>query len=133
MGKSILVIDDEEAVRRSFALSLKDTGYTIDTAASGEAGIKKVSSFEYDLIFLDLKMPGINGVETLRQIRKTNKKVPIYIFTAFQQEFLEELKIAQEEMLSFEILKKPVGAEQIVMLTKLILGQFEEAKEASHV
>jgi len=135
MSQRILVIDDEEAVRTSFTLALGDAGFEVDTAESGEKGLqmKKDKDTEYDLIFLDLKMPGMNGVETLRQIRKTDKRVPIYIFTAFHKEFFEELKIAQKEMLSFEILKKPIGTDLIVTLTKLILGQPEEAKEASYV
>ncbi len=135
MSQRILVIDDEEAVGTSFTLALGDAGFEVDTAESGEKGLqmKKDKDTEYDLIFLDLKMPGMNGVETLRQIRKTDKRVPVYIFTAFHKEFLEELKIARKEMLSFEILKKPIGTDLIVMLTKLILGQPEEAKEASYV
>ena len=135
MSQRILVIDDEEAVGTSFTLALGDAGFEVDTAESGEKGLqmKKDKDTEYDLIFLDLKMPGMNGVETLRQIRKTDKRVPIYIFTAFHKEFFEELKIARKEMLSFEILKKPIGTDLIVTLTKLILGQPEEAKEASYV
>ena len=133
MSQRILVIDDEEAVRTSFTLALGDAGFKVDTAESGEKGLQMKKEAEYDLIFLDLKMPGMNGVETLRQIRKTDKKVPIYIFTAFHKEFFEELKIARNEMLSFEILKKPIGTDLIVTLTKLILGQPEEAKEASYV
>ena len=133
MSERILVIDDEKAARMSFILALKDTGFEVDTAESGEKGLQMKNDAEYDLIFLDLKMPGMNGIETLRQIRKTDKKVPIYIFTAFHKEFLDELKIAQKEMLSFEVLKKPIGADLIVTLTKLILGQHEEAEEASYV
>ncbi len=133
MSKRILVIDDEEAVRMSFILALEDTGFEVDTAESGEKGLQMKKNAEYDLIFLDLKMPGMNGVETLRQIRKTDKKVPIYIFTAFHKEFFEELKIARKEMLSFEILKKPICTDLIVPLTKLVLGQPEEAKEPSYV
>ncbi len=133
MSKRILVIDDEEAVRTSFTLALGDAGFEVDTAESGEKGLQMKKDTEYDLIFLDLKMPGMSGVETLRQIRKTDKRVPIYIFTAFHKEFFEELKIARKEKLSFEILKKPIGTDLIVTLTKLILGQPEEAKEASYV
>jgi DNA-binding response OmpR family regulator len=133
MSKHILVIDDEEAVRTSFTLALGDAGFDVDTAESGEKGLQMKKDKEYDLIFLDLKMPGMNGVETLRQIRKIDKRVLIYIFTAFHKEFFEELKIARKEMLSFEILKKPIGTDLIVTLTNLILGQPEDAKEVSYV
>ncbi len=134
MNKRILVIDDEEAVRMSFTLALEGTGFEVDTAESGEKGLQmKKDDAEYDLIFLDLKMPGMNGIQTLRQIRETDKDVPIYIVTAFHKEFFEELKIARKEGLDFEVLKKPVSNEEIVLLTKSILGQCREAKEASYV
>ncbi len=81
MTKKILIIDDEEAIRKSFLLSLEDTDYTVETAESGEIGIQKRREAIFDLIFLDLKMPGINGVETLFELRKIDQNVPIYIVT----------------------------------------------------
>jgi len=133
MSKRILVIDDEEATRMSFTLALEDTGFKVDTAESGEKGLQMKKDAEYDLIFLDLKMPGMNGVQTLREIRKTDKEVPVYIVTAFHKEFFEKLKIARKEGLDFEVLKKPIGNEEIVLLTKSILGGVQEIKETSHV
>ena len=121
MSKNILVIDDEEDLRESFVLALKDTGYQVDTAGTGEEGIKKERSKKYDLIFLDLKMPGINGIEVLRKIRIVNKETPIYIITAFYKEFANELIIAEKEKLTFELIKKPIRNDQILLITKSIL------------
>ena len=78
MDKHILVIDDNEVIRKSFVLALKDTKYQVDTAESGEEGVDKERSKKYDLIFLDLKMPGMSGIEALRHIRKVNQKTPVY-------------------------------------------------------
>ena len=121
MQKRILVIDDEDAIRKSFVLALEDTNFQVDTVESGEKGIECVKKQLYDLIFLDLKMPGLNGVETLQEIRKTDKNVPVYFVTAFYGEFLSELENAQKEGLSFNILRKPVGMEEIEMLTRGVL------------
>jgi CheY-like chemotaxis protein len=121
MNKSILVIDDEEDIRKSFVSALEKTGYQIDTAESGKEGIRKERSKKYDLIFLDLKMPGIDGVEALREIRKVNEETPIYIITAFYQEFLDELNTALKEGLKFELLKKPIIDDQILSVAKSIL------------
>ncbi len=121
MSKHILVIDDEAAIRKSFVLALKDTVYQVDTAETGEEGVEKEQSKKYDLIFLDLKMPGMSGIEALREIRKVNKETPIYIITAFYKEFLDELKTAEKEGLSFELLKKPIVDEQILLVTKSVL------------
>ena len=122
MGKRILVIDDEEAIRKAFVLALEDTAYQVDTAESGEKGIEMEKEANYDLIFLDLKMPGMNGVETLRELRKMDKDVPIYIITAFYEEFFEELKGVEKDGIDFEVLRKPFRSEQIVLTAKSMLN-----------
>ena len=121
MSKRILVIDDEEAIRKSFVLALEDTGYRIDTADSGQKGLQMQRAAPYDLIYLDLKMPGLNGVQTLREIRKDHRQVPVYIVTAFYEEFAEELQQVADEGHAFQVLKKPIGNDQIVMATQGIL------------
>jgi DNA-binding response OmpR family regulator len=121
--KKILVIDDEEPVRKAFSLALEDTDYQVDTAESGEKGIEKYKNEGHDMIYLDLKMQGMNGVETLREIRKINDTVPVYIVTAFHQEFFGQLKSVQEDGISFELLNKPVNLDQIIMVTEGVLGK----------
>ncbi len=118
MSKNILVIDDEENLRESFVLALKDAGYQVDTAGTGEEGIEKERSKRYDLIFLDMKMPGMNGIEVLREIRKGNKETPIYIITAFYREFFDELKAVEKEGIAFEVIKKPIHSNEILLATK---------------
>ena len=108
--KSILVIDDDNAVRRAFALALEDTPYKVDGAESGEKGIEMEQNNKYSLIFLDLKMPGINGVETLRRIRKTSKDIPVYIVTAFYKSFLMDLKRFGTKDWILTFLKNPSAA-----------------------
>lgn len=121
MRKRILVIDDEASIRKSFKLSLEDTGYQVDEAESGIKGVEMEQANNYDLIFLDLKMPGMNGVETLRKLREFRKDKPIYIVTAFYGEFLDDLKSAQKDGIDFEVLQKPIGADQIVLVCKSLL------------
>ncbi len=121
MSKRILVIDDDEAIRKSFMLALEDTVYQVDTAESGEKGIEMERKSKYDLVFLDLKMPGLNGVETLRGLRKIDKDVPVYIVTAFFKEFFEGLRSVEEDGIDFQMLKKPIGAEDIVLVAKGVL------------
>lgn len=120
-SKRILVIDDEEAVRKSFVLALEETGYQVDTTASGEEGIRLWKKDPYDLVFLDLKMPGMDGVETLRALRSMDSTVPIYIITAFYGEFFEQLKIAEKENMEFDIMRKPIGGDGIRLVAKSIL------------
>lgn len=121
MSKRILVIDDDLAIRKSFALALEDADCQVDTAESGEEGIDKASNTEYDLIFLDLKMPGINGVETLIRLRDSGYKMSIYIITAFHEEFMDQLRVAADEGYEFEVMQKPIESQDLVRITKAIL------------
>lgn len=120
MAKRILVIDDEESIRKSFALWLDDMGYEVKTAASGEEGIKAEQERPNDLVFLDLKMPGMDGVETLRQLRLITE-APVYIVTAFHAEFLTELKMIRREGLEFELLRKPLDTDELLLVANSIL------------
>ena len=116
MSKRILSIDDDEAIRKSFVLAFEGTKYKIDTAESGQKALEKIKTNSYDLLFLDLKMPEMDGVETLRKIRKISKKIPIFILTAFHKEFFSKLKSASEDGLTFELLEKPIGVDEISLI-----------------
>jgi len=122
MSKKILVIDDNEGVRKSFVLALEDTNYKVDTAETGESGLEKQSNGTYDLVYLDLKMPGMNGVEVLKGIRKNDKNLPVYIITAFHKEFLDDLNSAADDGCHYELLKKPLDINQIISVTNGIFG-----------
>ncbi len=121
MSKQILVIDDDLAIRKSFTLALEDADCKVDTAQSGSEGVDKASNTKYDLIFLDLKMPGINGVETLIRLRDNGHKMPIYIITAFHEEFMDQLRVAADEGYEFEVMRKPILSHDLVKITEAIL------------
>ncbi|MBA7694429.1 Transcriptional regulatory protein ZraR [subsurface metagenome] len=120
MSISILVIDDEEVIRKSFILALDGTGYNVETAESGEKGIEKAQETNFDLIFLDLRMPGLDGVETLRELWKIGQTVPIYITTAFYEDFVDQLQSAADDAISFYLLKKPVDGDEIRSIAKVV-------------
>ena len=119
----ILVIDDEPAIRRSFELALEDSGYQVTTVDSGEKGVDEVNNHNYKLVFLDLKMPGMNGVQTLRKIREFSMSLPVYIVTAFHKEFLMELDDVRKEGLPFQLLRKPIGSIEILALAQSVLDR----------
>lgn len=122
MAKQILVIDDEEAVRKSFILALEDEDCEVTAADGGPKGLEAFRHKEYDLVFLDLRMPEMNGVQVLRAIRKINQEVPVYIVTAFHEEFFDELKVANQEGVLFELVEKPVTTERIILIVKSVFG-----------
>ena len=119
--KHILVIDDEEAVRRSFELALEDSGYMVTSVDNGASGVSEVKNNSYQLVFLDLKMPGMNGVKTLQKIREISMSLPIYVVTAFHKEFLIELDEVRKAGLPFQLLRKPIGSVEILALAQSVL------------
>jgi DNA-binding response OmpR family regulator len=82
MTANILVIEDEENIARLLRLELEHKGYAVETAANGKAGVKLALSNPWDLILLDVMLPGLNGVEVLRRIRQNGDTVPVIFLTA---------------------------------------------------
>ncbi len=80
---TILIVDDDDQLRRSFIKLLSEEGYTVDSAASGEDGIRKIQKKIPDLVILDMRLPGMNGLEAYRTIHAMDPKLPVIIMTAF--------------------------------------------------
>lgn len=122
MSKHILVIDDEEGIRDSFKLALEDGPYIVETAKTGEEGIEKAGITKPHLIFLDLKMPGMGGIEALRYLHKICPDIPIYIVTAFHKEYFQQLEEVLKDGVDCEVFSKPVDIHKIKELVDSILG-----------
>ena len=118
----ILVIDDEESVRDAFVDALEGMPFVVMTASGGPEALEILRGGPVSLVFLDLKMPGMDGVDVLRKIREADGAVPAYIVTAFYAEFLSRLQAAEDEGLAFQLLCKPVGQEAIRKVTTTALG-----------
>jgi DNA-binding NtrC family response regulator len=121
MGKRILIIDDDEAVRKAFHYALRATDYEVEMAASGEEGVRKALAASHDLVYLDLRMPDKDGIAVLREIRAVKPDLPVYIATAFHREYFKDLVKARNEGLAFELLSKPLERDQIIAITRGIL------------
>ena len=77
----ILAVEDEPDLRRTITRTLRENGYAVDAASDGRDGLDKARMWDYDLIILDVMMPGLDGWEVLRELRKT-KKTPVLMLTA---------------------------------------------------
>ncbi|MHB9093534.1 MAG: response regulator [Eubacteriales bacterium] len=93
MGAKLLVVDDQMGVRRLLFEAFNEEGYTVELAASGQEAVDKVNEAMPDLILMDMKMPGMNGIEALHEIKKTNDSVLVIMMTAYG-----ELEIVAEAM-----------------------------------
>ncbi len=83
MARSILVIDDERNMRWVLARALEKAGYEAVTAENGPAGLQAFARHSIDLVLLDLKMPGMDGLAVLRELRSRSRETPILLLTAY--------------------------------------------------
>ncbi len=81
--KRIMVVDDEENIRFLYKEELEDEGFAVELAKNGEEALDKLPAFKPDLITLDIKMPGMNGIEVLKRIREQDRKLPIILCSAY--------------------------------------------------
>jgi DNA-binding response OmpR family regulator len=81
--KKILVVDDEESIRELYRAELADEGYESISPPTGGRRFAPLDAFRPDLVTLDIKMPGIDGIEVLRRIREKNATIPVILVSAF--------------------------------------------------
>jgi CheY-like chemotaxis protein len=81
--KRILVVDDEEDIRLLYQEELREAGYQVTVAADGHEALRMVQQGRPDLMIVDIKMPGMDGVELLRRVREIYRDLPIIICTAY--------------------------------------------------
>jgi two-component system nitrogen regulation response regulator NtrX len=78
----ILIVDDERDFLETMGFWLKSKGYSVETANGGSEAIQKLPQYQPDVVFLDVVMPGMDGIETLREIRKTHQSLSVIMVTA---------------------------------------------------
>jgi len=83
--KKILLVDDEESIQLVYREEFEDEGYQVISALDGESGLEKFKQETPDIVILDIKMPGMNGIEVLRQMKMINPGVPIILSSAYQE------------------------------------------------
>ncbi|MCL5062081.1 MAG: response regulator [Nitrospirae bacterium] len=81
--RKILIVDDEEVIRTNLSELLKENGYFTDAAVSGRQAIERVTYGDFDIVLLDLMMPVMDGMETLKEIKKIRPKTKVIMITAF--------------------------------------------------
>jgi excisionase family DNA binding protein len=108
---SILVIDDEETILALFQSTLGELGHTVVAAGSSAEGLEFVKQRHFDIVFLDLKMPGMDGADLFRQIKIAEPKLPVIIITGYPDGEMMARALAEGP---FGVMKKPFSESDIV-------------------
>jgi DNA-binding NtrC family response regulator len=117
---SVLIIDDEEEIRESIEMLLRSEGISTDNAANGDEGLRKIEDNHYDLVLLDLMLPGKSGMEIQRDIKRIDPTLPVVIITAMGA--IETAVTAIKEG-SFDYVTKPWNNEKLLVIVANAIKQ----------
>ena len=122
---NILVIDDEEVIRSLFREVLHGLGHRVMTAGTGLEGLELAKKWAFDLVFLDLKLPGMDGTAFFREVKTINPKLPVIIITGYPDSDIMAQALAQGPC---AVMKKPFGEGDIIAAVTSFLRVGERAR-----
>jgi DNA-binding NtrC family response regulator len=123
----ILIVDDEKNIRLTLARAVKPLEIPIQTAVNGEEALQKLQDIHCGLVFLDLKMPGMDGMEVLRRIRKRWPTIPVAIVTGHGT---IELAVEAMKLGAIDFIQKPFSPVEILDLARRV-GEHNAPNEES--
>jgi DNA-binding NtrC family response regulator len=125
-GASILIVDDNIGQCKTMAFILERNGYTVTIADNGPGAISMVEKRPFDIIFMDIKMPIMNGVEAYKQVKKIRPGTKVIMMTAYAVEDLVEEALQEG---AHAIIYKPLDIEKVIQLVK----EANEAKQGAFI
>ncbi len=120
MKSRILVIDDDASVRASLKMILEYDGYECQLARSGQEGVDRVEHDSPDLVFLDVKMPGMDGLDVLRKVREYDEAVPVVMISGHGT---VTTAVEATKLGAFDFLEKPLSTERVKVTIRNALDQ----------
>jgi two-component system KDP operon response regulator KdpE len=123
----ILVVDDESAIRRALRPPLVELGFHVSEASRGEEALQMLRTTTYDAVLLDVNMPGIGGVETLRRIRSFAPRLPILMLTVRDK---EEEKVEALDLGADDYVTKPFSTRELVARVKAAIRRVKSPVRA---
>ena len=114
----ILVVDDERNIRNNLGMVLEAEGYKVDKASNGDDALLQVKAGLYDIVFVDIQMPKMDGLELLRYLRGLRPKMPVVMLTAYGtvKRAVEAMKLG-----AVDFIEKPFDPKDILLLCEEIL------------
>jgi DNA-binding response OmpR family regulator len=121
----ILIVDDEANLRHTVARVLQRAGYEVTTAASGKEGLDLLAQGTFDLVYMDIRMPGMSGIETLQTINANYPKLPVILFTG-QPDLNSAVSALRQGALDY--LQKPLKPQLLIERTRSVLSNLERER-----
>ena len=118
--KSVLIVDDEKNIRLTLALALETLNLVVEMAASGEEALGKLAQKSYSLLFLDMRLPGLDGLEVLRRVVKTWPQIKVIVITAYGS---ADIAVEAMSLGAVDFLAKPFNPEDVRKIVTRILSQ----------
>ncbi|MBF0458674.1 MAG: sigma-54-dependent Fis family transcriptional regulator [Nitrospirae bacterium] len=112
---SVLIIDDEQGIRETLCLIFEDEGFSVSLASSAEEGLEFLSKNTPDVIFLDIWLPGMDGIDALEEIRRLYAKIPVIIISGHGK---IEQAVKATKMGAYDFLEKPLSLERVILSAK---------------
>ena len=112
MNPSILIVDDEPSILQSLGGLLTDEGFDVHTASNGYEALKNIESNSPDLVLLDIWMPGLDGIDTLQEIRKNNPYIQVIIITGHGT---IETAVKATKMGAYDLIEKPLSIDKVIV------------------
>lgn len=128
MPDNILLVEDEEALRMTVGDRLRKEGYAVDYAATGDEGLEKASQLPFDLILLDVMLPGLSGLEVCEAVRQAGLITPILMLTALGR---TSDKVAGLRIGADDYLTKPFAMQELVARVEALLRRAPNRPSAS--
>ncbi len=120
--KRVIVIDDEKNIRLTLKKALSGAGYEVDAAMNGENGLQKLKEKEYPVVLLDMRLPGIDGIEVLKQINNLDYKTKVIMITGYGN---VETAVETMKLGAIDYLRKPFKPEEIKDVVAQVFARYQ--------
>lgn len=126
MQRKVLVVEDDKDIQQLVTLHLRDLGCLCDVASDGEVGLEKALKNKYDLLILDIMLPGVDGLEICKEVRSEKNYTPILMLTSRSEELDKVLGL---ELGADDYLTKPFSIRELLARVKAIFRRIEAVKD----
>ena len=130
MNRRILVVDDEQGIRGALGQLLEYEGYEVHTASNADEGLAEYQKFRPNLVFMDVKMPGMDGMEALKKLREIDPAATVVMISGHAT-----IRTAVEatQLGAYEILEKPLDTDRILVMLRNVFDHLNLREENSRL